>query len=358
MNTHFQLFSNCILVKGALRSSICDIQRNDFFLFPSGLYDVLEKLNKGISIQKLFEEQTKDIQKNISEALSYLEDKEFGFYCTEEDFKLFPKLNTRYETPYKLNNIVLELNSFDQNRIERTKEIIEYSSCLSLNIVCYFSLSLSNIQFINKLFKGSTLSSISIITKYNENYHNEDFLNYLKSSLTRLNQIFFSCAPEDNKINYEKYLVEINFITKEIKNFNFCGQVGIDHFSINKEKVLESLNFNSCLYKKLAIDVDGNIKNCPALSNSYGHIKNINEFLLEKNVFQNSEYKELGFITKDEIEICKDCEFRHICTDCRAFTRNNKKYSKPLKCGYDPFKGIWEESSTSTLKKKENQNIL
>jgi len=38
----------------------------------------------------------------------------------------------------------------------------------------------------------------------------------------------------------------------------------------------------------------------------------------------------------------KDCEFRYICHDCRAHTQNEEKYSKPLKCKYNPYEAIWE----------------
>lgn len=39
---------------------------------------------------------------------------------------------------------------------------------------------------------------------------------------------------------------------------------------------------------------------------------------------------------KDDIHICKMCEFRYMCFDCRVYiTDINDIYSKPLKCKYD-----------------------
>ena len=47
-------------------------------------------------------------------------------------------------------------------------------------------------------------------------------------------------------------------------------------------------------------------------------------------------------IKKDQISVCKDCEFRYVCTDCRAYTQNSgDQYSKPLKCNYDPYTATW-----------------
>ena len=49
----------------------------------------------------------------------------------------------------------------------------------------------------------------------------------------------------------------------------------------------------------------------------------------------------------------KDCEFRYICTDCRAYVEDPEDIlSKPLKCGYNPYTGEWSEWSTNPLKQK------
>lgn len=37
------------------------------------------------------------------------------------------------------------------------------------------------------------------------------------------------------------------------------------------------------------------------------------------------------------------CEFRYICIDCRAYlVAPENIYSKPQKCGYDPFTNKWK----------------
>lgn len=126
------------------------------------------------------------------------------------------------------------------------------------------------------------------------------------------------------------------------------------YFNPNLPKVLEAINHNSCLRKKISIDKDGNIRNCPSMPQSFGNIK---DTTLEE-ALNHKDFKKYWNLTKDSIEICKDCEFRYICTDCRAYTekthQNNEGLdtSKPLKCGYDPYTGEWEEWSTNPLKQK------
>ena len=108
------------------------------------------------------------------------------------------------------------------------------------------------------------------------------------------------------------------------------------------------------LHKKISIDVDGNIRNCPSMPQSFGNIK---DTTLEE-ALEHPDFKKYWNLTKDHIEVCKDCEFRYICTDCRAYTERTHTnaegldISKPLKCGYNPYTGEWEEWSTNPLKEK------
>jgi SPASM domain peptide maturase of grasp-with-spasm system len=112
---------------------------------------------------------------------------------------------------------------------------------------------------------------------------------------------------------------------------------------------MESLKYNSCLNNKISIDTFGNIKNCPSMKENFG---NINDLTLT-DAFNNNQFKKYWNIKKDDIAVCKDCEFRHICTDCRAFLETPEDiYSKPLKCGYNPYTNTWEEWSTNPLKQK------
>lgn len=111
----------------------------------------------------------------------------------------------------------------------------------------------------------------------------------------------------------------------------------------------ESKSYNSCLNRKISIDINGNIKNCPSMPQSFG---NIRDTTLQEAI-EHKDFKKYWSITKDQIDVCKDCEFRYICTDCRAYKENPEDdYSKPLKCGYSPYTNKWEEWSTNPLKQK------
>ena len=132
----------------------------------------------------------------------------------------------------------------------------------------------------------------------------------------------------------------IILINQKIVSNVHCGLINSEYFSINIKTFTEAQKHNTCLNRKISIDLDGEIKNCPSMNKSYGNIKDIN--LME--AIEKPGFKDLWYIHKDQVEVCKDCEFRYICTDCRAYIQNpDNIYSKPAKCGYNPYTATWGE---------------
>ena len=83
------------------------------------------------------------------------------------------------------------------------------------------------------------------------------------------------------------------------------------------------------------------------MSQSFGNIKDTTL----KATLNHKDFKKYWNISKDQIEVCKDCEFRYVCTDCRAYIDEPENVlSKPLKCGYNPYTALWEDWSTNPLK--------
>lgn len=99
------------------------------------------------------------------------------------------------------------------------------------------------------------------------------------------------------------------------------------------------MQFNTCLNKKLSIDENGLIKNCPSCSKYMGFA---NEAAALIKASDSSQYAYYSRLKKDDIDVCKDCEFRHVCTDCRQYlTDSGNVLSKPAKCTYNPYTARW-----------------
>ena len=168
-----------------------------------------------------------------------------------------------------------------------------------------------------------------------------------------LERITFFKSPKNNVKKIKRHNESIGYIIstkQDVVSNKSCGIINFKNFNVSGIKeYTEAKNYNSCLNRKVSIDIDGKIKNCPSMLKDYVHINSV--ALTE--VVNNNEFQKLWFINKDKISVCKSCEYRYICTDCRAFVENPKDlYSKPLKCGYNPETNEWEKWSTNPLKER------
>jgi len=349
LNNFLVFLSTCILTKGTNRTIILDGQRNNFVAIPETMNVVLEEFKKKKSINEVIQFFGDDNKQTIFEYIEFLIDYEFAILVDEEEFDNFIEIDTSFEMPAIITNCIIENPKSKDESFEKTiKELIAFN-CQNIQIVFYelneISLLIEIVNYLNN-FDFRSIDLIIPFARGTLKYILEKHTEKIKIT----NVLVHSTPIEILKEDFKNF--SVNFIENKITNFTSCGVVSQKYFTVNKLKVLESINHNSCLHKKLAIDKDGNVKNCPAMGENFGNIKDTS---LHEAV-NKSGFKKYWNITKDQIEVCKDCEFRHICTDCRAFVENPEdQYSKPLKCGYSPYTNVWEEWSTNPLKEKAIQ---
>ena len=313
MNKPFKIFANCIAVKGAVRSTICDIRRQDVKLIPNDLYEILN-LHEEKTIEEIKAVYNNKFDKTIEEYFEFLLEEEFIFFTENPEF--FPKLSMQWDDPTIITNCIVDYNNKSEYSINDVIAQLDNLNCKHLEFRFY---DVVELNFLEKILEyveqiKSSIVSIEILLPF---ISNESEI-YIKEILLRYNRVQIIRVFNASKnnvigpiINTSGYII---YSTKTIKNDTYCGFISKDFFVINIPLFTESQNHNSCLNRKMAIDVNGNIKNCPSMAQSFG---NINDATLE-NALSHKDFKKYWNITKDQIETCKDCEFRHVCTDCRA----------------------------------------
>lgn len=349
---YFNVFSNILFTKGATRILISDLQRNVSELIPLELYGIIEELksNSIDDILDLYDEESKII---VEEYINFLKEKEYGFITENSIDKNFPQYSYKFQDHSAVSNIIIELDKISV--LKKIKSSIENLFIKHLIILTKINLTYQDLKKIDDVFKDSVLMDIQIYSPFYKEV-DKNFVMNLNTETNRISElVFYDCERTPFKVE-DDYRFTVNF-TEENIEMKSCGKVDLKYFNTNLPKVLEAINHNSCLHKKIAIDKDGNIRNCPAMPESFG---NINNTTLEQALI-NKDLKKYWNLTKDSIEVCKDCEFRYICTDCRAYTEKTHENtdgldtSKPLKCGYNPYTGEWEEWSKNPLKQKTMQ---
>jgi SPASM domain peptide maturase of grasp-with-spasm system len=340
-----KIFQSCKLVKGYTNYLICDIQRNNIINIPDDLYEwIVKNENKEINLEEI---QKRDI--DLFDNISFLIENEFIFITDIPD--LFPKIDDSFYAPSKISNAIIDISPQIFSELENVIFQLSELLCQTIEFRFFHLATESEIHsIINIIEKNSLLiSSVGFILPFSDN------INY--KELIDINRVFYLQVYNSNSSETIYSSDSKSFIYYSTDNLNSeksCGIVYEAAFTLNKYSFLESLHHNSCLHKKMGIDVNGNIKNCPSMPQSFGNIK---DTTLEQ-ALNDKDFKKYWNLTKDKIEICKDCEFRYICTDCRAYTERTHEdkegldISKPLKCGYDPYTGEWEEWTTNPLKEK------
>ncbi|WP_340064352.1 grasp-with-spasm system SPASM domain peptide maturase [Ascidiimonas aurantiaca] len=339
------LHSNCLLVKGANRSVICDVQLQTIHYIPNSLYDILEN-HSGKSleeIKQIFDNKYDDV---IDEYFRFLLEKECVFYTNTPE--RFPPMNLQWHYPHKISNAIIDYNTYSSFNIHAILEQLDHIRCKSIQIRFFSKIDKSLVISILQKLKDikSIITSVELIVKSSD-WTDIEEVEKLYLKFPRLTGFNIHSANEKKILPFgNKYIVYTNQI---INSESHCGIISMNYFSINLKAFTESKHHNSCLNRKVSIDTNGDIRNCPSMPKSFG---NINNTSIEE-ALEHEDFKKYWNITKDKINICKDCEFRYVCTDCRAYKENPQDdYSKPLKCGYSPYTNEWEKWSQNPLKDK------
>jgi SPASM domain peptide maturase of grasp-with-spasm system len=184
-----------------------------------------------------------------------------------------------------------------------------------------------------------SIVSIEIFLPYNHEDTTENY-RFLLRRFPRITRFVIHSANENRYFNDPQHfldLIALNYTTQKITDETHCGVVHPGYFSTAIDHFTEAQQHNTCLNRKISIDKKGQICNCPSMTQKFGNVK---EITLDEAINQ-PDFKKNWTINKDQIETCKACEFRYICSDCRAYTKDNQPLEKPAKCGYDPYSGEW-----------------
>lgn len=329
---YFKLFNGCRLVEGAFNCLIYDLERpSNSNIIPKSLYEILTT-HAFKSIEEIKKCYKNEFDLIIDEYFDFLIKNEFIFYCTFDELLLFPTVNFEWESSKIITNSIIDFDGTVE--IKDFKNYIEELSALGCEAVqfrSFISIKLNKIKELLLHFENTSITSVELLLKYEPTVTDNDLL-LLRDSFPRITEIkiYNSALVSSENISHFKYNPDIE---------NDCGIVSSNFFSISFETFSESQCHNTCLNRKISIDKKGYIKGCPSMRKNFGKI---NETPLNL-VVNSSEFTKFWNISKNEIEVCKDCEFRFCCTDCRVFIDNVADLnSRPSKCNYNPYQGLWK----------------
>ena len=128
---------------------------------------------------------------------------------------------------------------------------------------------------------------------------------------------------------------------------NYIVQYGLQttaDFHVDADIFIHHLSMHPCLSGKLVITETGDVLPCVFSRNQI--IANVSDNTLRDVVFSD-KLQSVWRITKDDVLVCQDCEYRYACSDCRPIAYAGAEYRTdyshapyPL-CTYNPYTGEW-----------------
>jgi SPASM domain peptide maturase of grasp-with-spasm system len=275
-----------------------------------------------------------DNYKIFAEYILLLEQYEFIFRCDMNEAKHFPVLSMEWDFPGEITNCIIDMSEsllLDYETIINSE--LNSINCRYVQLRGFEFISWDFLQKIIDKISASEIMAVDLIVKdIQSEFSHEKITVWVQNNKKIRSLILHSSFANKDIQEFNLGFGFVMTIKDTINSSNHCGIIHSGYFSTNIKTFTESQHHNTCLNRKISIDENGEIKNCPSMAKSYGNIRDTKLI----DVVNNPEFQKVWHIKKDEITKCKACEFRHICTDCRAYLENaDDLYSAPLKCGYD-----------------------
>jgi SPASM domain peptide maturase of grasp-with-spasm system len=350
-----QLFADCIPVRGANRSAFYDLTRHEIILFPTEYYFLLEHI-LGKRMGDLLERIKLDPNKEqIMGFLDFLDEKELIMLV--DDPSEFPPIENSWDFPGLVQNAVIDVSAVLHDFAKIFNELSALG-CQYVQIRSFSNLlTLGHCHALMEHAQHKSIVGVELVLKHEDDVSDDTYITFVKQhSMVPL--LTVHSAPQSKQVRVDTIapviyegapLRQIRFTSQIIDSETHCGIITQKHLTPPAVgSFFEAKSFNGCLNKKISVDAAGNIRNCPSMRDSYGNIRDSS--LLQ--AVHAAGFKENWSISKDHISICRDCEFRYACSDCRAYLENpDDAFSKPLKCGYDPYSRTWNEWGENPAKR-------
>jgi SPASM domain peptide maturase of grasp-with-spasm system len=342
--TFISLLPSTIITVGANRSCLIDVEKSFYCLIPNSLANLFYK-SKTFCKEDIISNLDAEGVEILDEYIDFLIKNNLIIESHSNKMNFVYYENEKINIPFAIQSAIID--GFNESdlipKINFFNDVAQY-----LQLRVYDAINLTSLSNILDYMRSNGIINVELVVKYDGGFDVNDMIELFNNFKIISRIILYNFS--ENKLLFKKSIIGLQINIFDSKS---CGIISEKLFMPNIQTITLSQKHNSCLHKKISIDKDGNIKNCPSMPQSFGNIK---DTTLEE-ALTHPDFKKYWNVNKDMIAVCKDCEFRHICTDCRAYTERNHfdgelDLSKPLKCGYNPYTNEWAEWSTNPLKEK------
>lgn len=331
---HFMLYANCVTVRGARRSLICDLLLHRYQLIPNRLQEILSI--RPIPVWEALRASTKEEDQDcLRRYFVFLEQSGYGFWTRDPGD--FPPLDNTYHEAASIANAVVEISIVTHPYLPSVFMQLDQAGCTAIQLVFADTHSSpSMVEDVLALCATGRLRTIEVILRDGADW-NETNVRELVERYQRVASMTFtrSCFHTLERVK------PLNTVIRHVLDDwdrSRCGYVTPSFFSVTLKHYNEARVANSCLNRKISVNASGSISGCPCMIDTCGSVATTPLI----DALRSPALVTLAKITKDQVAVCKDCEFRLICTDCRVYRATPALDAKPSHCTYDPYEATWK----------------
>ncbi len=313
-------------VKAYLRDVIYDLNRNDYRFIPSDVIEPEQWTNRKIS------ELAVSVDLSI---LEFLFQEEHIFLSPHvADTERFPEIDLYFEPGYHFINTILFLQHKDFC-VQATINLLQKLSELGVkHLICYAQqyVDPKSIAWLLDHTKTMDFITVEFIVPHGETISEEMFVSTFENN-ARIRKITYYGADHACKL-YEEW--PVYQVAPDLSKA-LIPAISPDQMSPDMEIFKESHTSNVFYNGKLIVDLDGNLYESIYFDTIYSNI-----FEAGKKETGSLNNKRYASVTKDMIDVCRVCEFRHMCLDSEIpMQRADGSYFRKNECQYNPFIAKW-----------------
>lgn len=339
----FRLYPTCKLVRGGAYSAVYDLERRQLYRFDSAYFDLFALAEAGIGVDMLDALNPRP-RANCAKAIAFLEEREVGRYLDACSAACLTPLPESWDSPHTILSALIDVGS-QQHDWSLLIAKLDRLQTRCLQIRCFEGLiDLTTAKWLLDELAGKRITRVELLVKWAPCWADVDWWG-LFDGYRNLQRVRVHSAPRDEELTgldaSDLPLRQVRFEKIPVDGSASCGAITEGSLSIPSASLYSELRaFNGCLNRKVSVRADGEICNCPSMRATFGSDLGKLEEIVASEKFQRP-----WRIAKDSISICRGCEFRYVCTDCRAYLESDVSTEKPARCRYDPLTGRWSEPS-------------
>jgi SPASM domain peptide maturase of grasp-with-spasm system len=216
----FRLFACCVPVRGARRSTLCDLQRERYELIPNGLFDILARYTDH-TLDEIRADFPAALHATLDEYFDHMVREEYGFWC--DDPESFPPLSMQWERPELVTNAIVDVDDGSRHDWPSLLGQLDALGCEAIQVRFFRPAPVAELDEVLGAMAHGRLRSVELLLPHDPAW-GERTLEELCVRHQRVMGLLVHTAPEERMERVPGLETVILYRTERIDSHAHCGR--------------------------------------------------------------------------------------------------------------------------------------